>query len=103
MIHVIATIELHEGKRDEFLAEVREVVPRVHAEDGCLSYGPTIDIETNIAAQCPLRENIVTMVESWENLESLEQHLVAPHMMEYRPRVKDMVKGVQLQILEPAI
>lgn len=102
MIHVIATIELHEGKRDEYLTEVRDVVPKVRDEDGCLSYGPTLDVETNIAAQGPVRENIVTMVESWEDLEALEQHLIAPHMNEYRVRVKDMVKGVQLQILEPA-
>ena len=33
---------------------------------------------------------------------ALEAHLVAPHMMEYRPKVKDFVKKVSLQILSPA-
>jgi hypothetical protein len=28
--------------------------------------------------------------------------LIAPHMMEYRPKVKDFIKKVGLQILSPA-
>ncbi len=102
MIHVIATIELHDGQRDNFLAEMHQVVPLVLEEEGCLSYGPTLDVETNIDAQPAVRPNVVTMVEAWENLEALEAHLIAPHMMEYRPKVKDFVKSVTLQILEPA-
>jgi len=38
MIHVIATIELAEGKRQAFLAEFRKLVPLVKAEAGCLAY-----------------------------------------------------------------
>ena len=44
MIHVIATIELRPGCRESFLEEFRRVVPDVRAEQGCLSYGPTIDM-----------------------------------------------------------
>ena len=32
MIHVIATIELHEGRRDDFLAEFHALVPHVLAD-----------------------------------------------------------------------
>lgn len=102
MIHVIATIELNDGKRDNFLAEMHQVVPKVLEEEGCLGYGPTVDVETNIDAQPDVRPNVVTMVESWESLEALEAHLIAPHMMEYRPKVKEFVKNVTLQITEPA-
>jgi quinol monooxygenase YgiN len=101
MIHVIATIELVEGKRDAFLEEFRKIVPLVRAEAGCLDYGPTIDQPTDIPVQGPPRENVVVIVEKWESLEALQAHLVAPHMAAYRPRVKDLVRSVQLQVLRP--
>jgi quinol monooxygenase YgiN len=101
MIHVIATVELVEGKREAFLAEFRRVVPLVRAEVGCLDYGPTIDLPTGLAAQLPPRENTVTIVERWENLDALRAHVTAPHMLEYRAKVKDFVAGARLQVLQP--
>lgn len=102
MIHVIATVELAAGKREAFLAEFHRVVPLVRAEAGCLEYGPTIDLPTDIPAQVPPRDNVVTVVEKWEGLDALRAHLAAPHMQEYRGRVKDCVVRVQLQVLQPA-
>jgi quinol monooxygenase YgiN len=100
MIHVIATIALQKGQREAFLQEFRRVVPRVRAEAGCLEYGLAIDVATGIAAQVPLREDVVTILEKWESLDALRAHLQAPHMLEYRGRVKDLVVRVQLQVLE---
>ena len=102
MIHVVATIEIIEGKRDEFLAEFRKLVPLVHEEDGCIEYGPAIDFETNLPAQGGARPNVVTVLEKWESIEALEAHLVAPHMVDYRGRVKEMVIDTKLQVLQPA-
>src|ERR1700722_6384345 len=102
MIHVIATIEIAEGRRDAFLAEFHKVVPPVLAEKGCIDYGPTIDVATGIAVQVPLRDSVVTIVERWDSLESLRAHLQAPHMADYRTRVKDLIRGVKLQVLQPA-
>jgi quinol monooxygenase YgiN len=101
MIFVIATIELKPGKREAFLAEFNRNVPNVRAEKGCLEYGPTVDVKTDIKAQIPFRENVVTIVEKWESLQTLHAHLGAPHMAAYRERVKDYVAGTTLQILEP--
>jgi quinol monooxygenase YgiN len=101
MIHVIATVELHEGKRDAFLAEFRKLVPLVHAEKGCLDYGPTVDVATGLSAQNAVRENVVTVVEKWENIETLKNHLQAPHMIAYRPKVQDLVKATKLVVLTP--
>lgn len=100
MIHVLATIELAPGIRDRFLAEFRRIIPAVRAEQGCAEYGPAIEVATNFKGMQPPRENIVVVVEKWATLADLEAHLVAPHMMEYRPRVKDLVVGTQLQVLE---
>jgi quinol monooxygenase YgiN len=101
MIHVIATIEVIAGKRDEFLTEFRKNVPAVKAEAGCLEYGPAIDLQTDIAAQIPLRSQVVTVVEKWEDLAALKAHLTAPHMLSFRARVKDMVVKTSLQVLQP--
>lgn len=101
MIYVVATVEIVAGKREQFLEEFRRLVPEVLAEQGCLFYGPTIDIASGIPRQVAVRENVVTIVESWESLVDLHAHIVAPHMNKYRERVKDLVVGTQLQILSP--
>ena len=102
MIYVIATIELAQGKRNDFLKRVQRLVPKVRAEKGCLEYGPAVDVSTGFKAQIPIRENVVTMMEKWEDLKSLEAHLSAPHMLEYREDVKGTVVGTKLQVLQPA-
>ena len=102
MIYVVATIQLRPGMREEFLDHFRQLVPEVLREEGCLEYGPTVDVETNIAVQEPLRGDVVTVIEKWESLEHLEVHLVAPHMLAYRERVQGLVEHASLQILRPA-
>ena len=102
MIFVIASIEIAPGKRDEFLGHFRQLVPAVRQEAGCLEYLPTIDVETNISAQGEARPHVVTVVERWESTEALEDHLIAPHMIEFRMKVKELTRGTSLQIVTPA-
>lgn len=102
MIYVIATIEIADGQRDRFLEEFHRIVPDVRAEDGCIEYGPAVDVETDIAAQGEVRDNVVTVVEKWENADVLKAHMAAPHMTAYRERVKGIVRGVSLRIVKPA-
>ena len=100
MIHVLATVEVAPGRREDFLREFRKVVSDVRREKGCIDYGPAVDIATGIPVQIPLRDNVVVIVERWENLDALKAHLVAPHMKTYRAAVKDLVKGMQVQVLQ---
>lgn len=102
MIIVLATIELHPGKRADFLQEFRQIVPKVRAESGCIEYFPSVDKATTIPVQGTIRDDAVIVIEKWESTTALEAHLIAPHMMEYRPKVKPFVKKVTLQILAPA-
>ena len=102
MIHVIATIEVHDGKRDALVEEFRRIEQTVRDEDGCIEYGTAVDAETDIDAQVAARANVVTIVEKWEDLDALKAHLVAPHMSEFRSRVGDIVTGISLRILDPA-
>ncbi len=101
MIYVIATIEVKPGRREAFLAEFRKNMLNVHAEKGCIEYAPTVDLKTDIKAQIPLREDTVTVIEKWESPPALQAHLQTSHMREYRERVKDIVAGLTLQVLEP--
>ena len=78
------------------------MVPPVLKEEGCIEYGPTVDVSSGLALQGPARANVVTVIEKWASLYALRAHLQAPHMLEYRTRVKDLVVGVQLQVTEPA-
>jgi quinol monooxygenase YgiN len=101
MIHVIATVHLKSGKRDDFLRELMSIVPLVCAEQGCLEYSPSLDLKTSLPTQAVPREDVVVIVERWESMECLEAHLVAPHMLQYRSKVRDFIASVQLQILQP--
>jgi quinol monooxygenase YgiN len=100
MIHVIATIRTAQGRRDDFLAAFRELMPQVRAEAGCIEYAPAVDLDTPISSQ-PAREDMVTVVEKWESVETLKDHLAAQHMREYRERVKDIVLAVDVRVLQP--
>lgn len=102
MIHVLATIHLNPGSREQFLQEFHRLVPLVRAEAGCIEYGPTVEVATTFAAQEILGESAVVVVEKWVSLDALQAHMKAPHMADYRLRVKDFVKGVQLRVLRPA-
>ena len=44
----------------------------------------------------------MTLVEKWESPEALQAHFNQPHFLEYRERVKDVMKSVSIQILTPA-
>ncbi|MBM4077793.1 MAG: antibiotic biosynthesis monooxygenase [Planctomycetes bacterium] len=102
MIHVLAQVETVAGQRENFLAEFSKVRPLVHKEAGCIEYTATIDVATDIGAQKLLGEQAVMIVEKWESLDHLKAHLVAPHMADYRIRVKPFVLSVTLRVLSPA-
>ena len=101
MIHVIATIELKPDCREDYLKILSENVPKVKAEDGCLAYEPTIDIESGLPVKSEIRQNVVTIIEAWETLEALHAHLKTEHMAAYREAVLDYVAGLTVRVLKP--
>ncbi len=80
MIYVIATIDLKKGCRKEFVEKHLRNVPNVKAEKGCIKYEPTIDIDSGLSAQGELRDDVVTVVESWESVEALQAHFETEHI-----------------------
>jgi quinol monooxygenase YgiN len=49
VINVVATVELKEGKLQEYLDIFKKYVPKIRAEKGCIEYGATVDIQTIIS------------------------------------------------------
>jgi quinol monooxygenase YgiN len=102
MVHVIATIELNQGCKEDYLRILKEVVPKVKAEPGCLAYEPTVDVASGLPVQAEIRKDVVTIVEAWENLDALFGHLKMPHMASYREATKAYVRNLSVQVLQPA-
>jgi quinol monooxygenase YgiN len=101
MIAVIATINLKEGKRDAYLAELRKIIPDVRKEDGNIEYAPYVDFPSGFPVQPPIRPDTVTLIEKWESLDALKAHMKAPHMGPYRQGTKDILDSMQVQVLSP--
>lgn len=101
MIYVIATITLKPGSREAFLEHFHANVPNVLDEQGCQLYQPCVDTPAGLDIQPPDRPDVVTVVEGWDSVEALHAHLKAPHMDVYREKVKDLVEGVDVQVLQP--
>ncbi|MDA0658244.1 MAG: putative quinol monooxygenase [Planctomycetota bacterium] len=101
MIHVVATIDVVEGKRSEFLSAFHRLMPLVHAEQGCVAYVPTVDVSTEIT-KVPPRHDVVVVVEKWESLEALKSHLNAAHMADFRQANGQLIKAISIQVTEQA-
>ena len=101
MINVIATIRVKAGRLSDFLEIFKSNVPNVREERGCVEYFPAVDIDADLPPQS-LDENVVTIIEKWESLEALREHLNAPHMLAYKEKVKNIVEEVSLKVLQEA-
>jgi quinol monooxygenase YgiN len=101
MINVIASIRVKAGRLSEFLEIFKSNVPNVREERGCIEYFPAVDIDADLPPQS-LDENVVTIIEKWESLEALHDHLKAPHMLAYREKVKDIVEDLSVKVLTEA-
>ena len=101
MINVIASVRVRTGRLPDFLEIFRDNMIKVRKERGCIEYFPAVDICAELPSQI-LDENVVTIIEKWENMEALRDHLGSAHMLAYREKVKDIVEGVYLKILREA-
>lgn len=102
MIHVIASIRTAPRRRDDVLRLFSALVPQVLAEAGCIEYGTAVDLENAIDGQPAARPDMVTVIEKWQDPDALRAHLAAPHMLQFRDKVKELVAGVEIRVLDPA-
>ena len=102
MIHVVAIVTTKPGQRGAVLEAFRANMPAVHAEAGCIEYGPAIDAPGIGAVQTKLGEDVFMVIEKWENAEALAAHARSPHMAAYAAKTKEMLAGRVIHVLSPA-
>ena len=102
MIHVIALITTKPGHRDTVLDLFRANVPAVHAEAGCIEYGPATDAPGMGPIQTKLGEDTFVVIEKWASAEALAAHARAPHMAAYAAKTKEMLASRVIHVLSPA-
>lgn len=96
-VHVVAVITCKPGKRDEVLEHFHANTPAVHAEDGCIAYEPTVDVET---APAKFGDDTFVVIEKWASAEHLAAHAAAPHMKAYGAKVADLLADRQIHVLK---
>jgi quinol monooxygenase YgiN len=101
MIHVLAMITAKPGMRDAILKEFRANMPAVHAEKGCIEYGPAIDAEGIGSFQTRFGPDSFVVIEKWESPEALKAHAASPHMAAYGAKTRDMIATRVIHVLSP--
>jgi quinol monooxygenase YgiN len=102
MIHVLAIVTAKPGMRDAILKEFRANMPAVHAEKGCIEYGPAVDAQNAVPIQAPLGPDTFVVIEKWESMDALRAHGAAPHMAAYGAKTRDMIASRVIHVLSPA-
>ena len=102
MIHVVAIITAKPGKREEILEAFRANMPAVHAEAGCIEYGPAIDAEGVGSFQTKFGPDTFLVLEKWESVDHLNAHAASPHMKAYGAKTKDLIASRVIHVLSPA-
>ena len=99
MIHVLAIITAKPGMREAVLKEFRANMPAVHAEQGCVEYGPAID---TAGSPAKFGDDAFVVIEKWETPDALKAHAASPHMAAYGAKTREMLASRVIHILSPA-
>ena len=99
MIHVVAIITAKSGMREAILKEFHANMLAVHAEKGCIEYGPTIDAD---GFPTKFGDDTFVVIEKWESAEALKAHAASPHMAAYGAKTREMVANRVVHVLAPA-
>jgi quinol monooxygenase YgiN len=101
MIHVVAVITAKSGMREAILRKFHANMPAVHAEKGCIEYGPAIDAEGMGGFQTKFGPDTFVVIEKWDNPEALSAHARSPHMAAYAAKTRDMIESRVIHVLQP--
>jgi quinol monooxygenase YgiN len=101
MIHVLAIITAKPGMRAAILSAFRANMPAVHAEKGCIEYGPAVDAEGMGGFQTKFGADTFVVIEKWDSIDALKAHAAAPHMAAYAAKTKEMIASRVIHVLSP--
>lgn len=95
MIKVIAKNFVKENEVEKVLDLAKELVAATLKEDGCIDYEMYQDIKN---------PNNLFMVENWETLEALNQHMASEHFKRIVPQMHEyMSKEGELNVCKKLI
>jgi quinol monooxygenase YgiN len=84
VISVVAKIKVKEGRMDEFMDLVSELMEGVAEEEGCLLY------TANTVKEDP---NLVVFMERYRDKEALGVHGQTPHFTEFFSKAGELLDG----------
>lgn len=102
MIHVIAILTAQPGQRAAMLDAFHANMPAVHAEAGCIEYGPVTDAPDFGRIQTKLGDDSFMVIEKWESADAVKAHSASPHMAEYAKKTGPMLASRVIHVLTDA-
>ena len=99
MIHVIAIVTAKPGMRGAILEAFHANMPAVHAETGCIEYGPAADADGVLPVQTNFGPDTFVVIEKWESADALKAHAASPHMAAYGAKTRDMIASRVIHVL----
>src|SRR5258708_35843972 len=97
MLHVRPATAAKPGKRPEILAAFHANTPAVHAEAGCIEYGPVVDAPNSPAKY---GDETFVVVEKWESPDHLKAHAASPHMAAYGAKTRELLADRVIHIMQ---
>lgn len=94
MVHVVVMVKVKEGKAEEFVRLFKTVASTVAGEKGCMQYIAAVDAPG--APPETVDKNIVTILEKWESIDDIQNHMATPHMKEFFEKQKELVEGTSV-------
>jgi quinol monooxygenase YgiN len=85
IVHVIAVITAHPGKRQDILDVLLPALPGNLPEKGCIEYTVTTDAEVVGAAhaQTKFGPDTFVIIEKWKSIDHLQEHSSDPEVLDY--------------------
>ena len=90
------------GQREAVLEVFRANVPAVRAEEGCIEYGATVDVDVLGRFQTMLGPDSFVVIEKWASADALKAHGASPHMAAYAAKTKELLAARAIHVLSAA-
>ena len=102
VVHVIAVITAHPGKRQNILDVLHPGLERVHDIPGCIEYTVTIDADVvgTMHTQTKFGPDTYATIEKWESLEHLKAHSTAPEIAPFFEKIQPYLKSRVVYFLQ---
>ena len=93
-IVVVVVAQAKPGRGEDALAAFQRLAVATHGEDGCRLFA---------LHRVPADPERIVLVERWASRAALDEHVAAPHVVEFRTSGGDLwATPTQIMVLEPA-